>query len=125
MIPLTDTRPRRSWLARLSAIGVSALRWLGVGAGVGIGVSIGLLAIWAPKPATDTAFALGALIMGFGITAWSAAVGLGETIEGVTTQLAISSGWTESGARSAFFVLSWLGIGWATAAAVTSITLGV
>ena len=92
---------------------------------MGIGVSVGLLAIWAPKPATDTAFALGALIMGFGITAWSTAVGIGETIEGVTTQLAISSGWTKSGARAAFFVLSWLGVGWATAAAVASITLGV
>jgi len=107
------------------ALVVAAARWIAVGAAVGTGLSVGLLLVASPKGATDTAFAFGALLLGFGVTAWSTAVGLGRTIEGMQDRLDVSSGWTEAGAREAFFVLSWTGVGWILAAALTAIALGV
>ncbi|CQH44547.1 uncharacterized protein HHUB_1062 [Halobacterium hubeiense] len=104
---------------------VRAGRWTLRGAAVGIAVSLALLVVTSPKGATDTAFALGALVLGFGVFAWATAVGLGETLRGVKQYVDVGSAWTEAGAREAFFVLSWTGAGWAFAAAVTSIALGV
>jgi hypothetical protein len=110
---------------RYRALTVAAARWSAVGAVIGVALSVALLFIASPKGATDTVFALGALILGFGVTAWSTAVGLGRSIEGTQERLDVSSGWTEASARQAFFVLSWAGAGWVVAAALTSIALGV
>lgn len=120
--PVTVSPVRRERLRRLA---VAAARWVAVGAGLGVTVSLGLLVIWTPRNATDTAFALGALVLGFGVTAWSTAVGLGQTIEGMRDRLEVRSDWTEAGAREAFFVLSWTGVGWIVAAAISSIALGI
>lgn len=116
------SRPRAE---RYRALVVGALRWIAAGAVLGTGVSLALLSVWSPKGATDTAFALGALVLGFGVTAWSSAVGMGRTIERMKGRLNVSSGWTEASAREAFFVVSWTGAGWVVAAALTSIALGV
>ncbi|PCR91499.1 DUF7268 family protein [Natrinema ejinorense] len=125
-MPSTDSRvPSEPLLERTRALVVAAARWAAVGGVVGVAVSLALLTIWSPRAATDTAFALGALVLGFGVTAWSTAVGLGRTIEGMKDRLEVSSGWTEAGAREAFFVLSWVGAGWVVAAAASSILLGV
>mgnify|MGYP006286809663 FL=1 len=121
--PLTESAPADT--AGLRALVIRAARWVARGGAVGVAVSLALLVVTSPKGATDTAFALGALVLGFGVTAWSTAVGLGETIEGVQAYMDLDSAWTEAGAREAFFVLSWLGAGWTTAAALTAIALGV
>ncbi|WP_336035401.1 DUF7268 family protein [Halobacterium yunchengense] len=120
--PVGSSRPRAE---RYRALAVGAARWALVGAAVGAALSAALLAVWSPKAATDTAFALGGLVLGFGVTAWSTSVSLGRTIEGMQDRLDVSSGWTEAGARQAFFVLSWTGAGWVVAAALASIALGV
>ncbi|MFC6764862.1 DUF7268 family protein [Natrinema soli] len=126
-MPSTDSAvpvsPAR--LERTRRLVVAAARWVVVGAVLGTVVSLALLTVWTSRTATDTAFALGALVLGFGVTAWSTAVGLGRTIEGMQDHLDVSSGWTEASAREAFFVLSWTGAGWAVAAAVSAILLGV
>ncbi len=126
-MPSTDSDDRvpRAALGHTRRLVIAAARWAAVGAALGVAVSLGLLLVWTPRAATDTAFALGALVLGFGVTAWSAAVGLGRTIEGMQDHLDVSSGWTEAGAREAFFVLSWTGAGWVVAAAASSIALGV
>lgn len=111
--------------ASLRELVVRAGRWTLRGAAVGVALSLALLAVTSPKGATDTAFALGALVLGFGVFAWATAVGLGETLRGVQAYVDVGSAWTEAGAREAFFVLTWTGAGWAFAAAVTSIALGV
>ncbi len=111
--------------ASLRDLAVRAGRWTLRGAAIGVAVSLALLAVTSRKGATDTSFALGALVLGFGVFAWATAIGLGETLDGVRNRLDVSSAWTEAGAREAFFVLSWLGAGWAFAAALTSIALGV
>ena len=116
---------RAGYRDRLRYLVPAAARWVAIGGAIGGIVSLGLLTVFTPKGATDTSFALGALVFGFGLTAWSTAVGLGETISGLRSQMDVSSGWTEAGAREAFFVLSWTGAGWMVAAAITSVALGV
>ncbi|MDF9744045.1 DUF7268 family protein [Natrinema salsiterrestre] len=126
-MPSTD-RPvavSKTRLERTQRLVAAAARWAAVGAVLGTAVSLGLLTVWSARGATDTAFALGALVLGFGVTAWSTAVGLGRTIEGMQDRLDVSSGWTEASAREAFFVISWTGAGWVVAAAACSILLGV
>lgn len=119
-VAVSTTRVERT--RRLVA---AAARWVAVGAVLGAAISLGLLTVWSARGATDTAFALGALVLGFGVTAWSTAVGLGRTIEGMHDHLDVNSGWTEASAREAFFVVSWTGAGWVVAAAASSIVLGV
>ncbi|WP_222917782.1 hypothetical protein [Natrinema sp. SYSU A 869] len=126
-MPSTDSSVpvSRAHVERTRRLVVAATRWVAVGAVLGAVISLGLLVVWTPRAATDTAFALGALVLGFGVTAWSTAVGLGRTIEGMQDHLDVSSGWTEASAREAFFVVSWTGAGWVIAAASSSILLGV
>jgi hypothetical protein len=112
-------------LERIRRLVTAAARWVAIGAVLGAAVSLGLLTVWSARGATDTAFALGALVLGFGVTAWSTAVGLGRTIEGMQDRLDVSAGWTEASAREAFFVVSWTGAGWVVAAAAASIALGL
>jgi len=87
-------------------------RWIAAGVAVGVVVAAGLLAVTSPKGATDTAFAFGVLVLGFGVTAWSVTVGLGESIERMQAYRDSPSRWTQAGARQAFAVLSWIGLGW-------------
>ncbi|QCC59694.1 hypothetical protein DVR14_14080 [Natrinema thermotolerans] len=113
------------YVERTRRLVTAAARWVTIGAALGTTISLGLLVVLSPRTATDTAFAFGTLLLGFGVTAWSTAVGLGRTIEGMRDRLDVSSGWTEAGAREAFFVMSWTGAGWVVAAAGCSILLGV
>ena len=107
--------------AGVGVLARTAGRWVGVGAAVGLVASTGLLAVGSPRAATDTAFALGALVLGFGVTAWSGTVGLGNSIERLQEYRDGQSGWTRAGARQAFAVLTWVGIGWVAAAVTASI----
>lgn len=125
VMPLTNSHEASTRRARVRRLIRAAVRWILVGAGVGTSVSLGLLAVWTPRTATDTAFALGGVLLGFGVIAWSTATGLGRTIEGMQDMLEVSSDWTEASARQAFFVLSWTGTGWILAAIVCAVVLGV
>ncbi|WP_323173974.1 hypothetical protein [Natrialba sp. PRR66] len=117
---LSETRVERT-----RRLVVATASWIAVGAALGTVISLVLASIWTPRTGTDTAFALGALVLGFGVTAWSTAVGMGRTIEGMRDRLDVSSDWTEASAREAFFVVSWTGAGWVVAAAACSIAFGV
>ena len=99
--------------------------WFGVGTVLGTVATLALLVLTSRKGATDTSFALGALVFGFGLATWSAAVGLDKTIEGAQEEFDVSPSWTQQGARQAFTVLSWAGAGWMLAAVVLSFVLGV
>ncbi|SMP31003.1 hypothetical protein SAMN06265347_11735 [Halobellus salinus] len=94
---------------------------MGVGVAVGVAASAGLLAVTSPRGATDTAFALGALVFGFGVTAWSGAIGLGESVERMQEYRDGESEWTQAGARRAFAVLTWTGFGWVIGSVAASI----
>ncbi|MBB6645228.1 hypothetical protein H5V44_02770 [Halobellus sp. MBLA0160] len=96
---------------------------MGIGTGVALAASTGLLAVGSPREATDTAFALGALVLGFGVTAWSGAIGLGNSIERYQAYRDGDSQWTQAGARRAFAVLTWVGLGWALGAVAASVAI--
>ena len=118
--PLTDDVAHRRRLAR------SVARWIVVGAGVGIVTSITLLAVGSPRTATDTAFALGILVAGFGVAAWSGTIALGNSIERLQEHRDSDSEWTQAGARQAFAVLTWVGFGWTVASvAASAVAVGV
>ena len=97
------------------------IRWAAVGAGVGVAVSAGLLVVGSARAATDTAFALGILVLGFGVTAWSGTIALGNSIERMQERRDEESGWTQAGARQAFGVLTWVGLGWTAASIAASV----
>lgn len=69
------------------------------------------LAGWIPREATSTAFALGALVLGFAVISWTGAVMLGPAVESLHDYMDLASGWTEAGARQSFAILSALGFG--------------
>lgn len=50
-------------------------------------------------------------------------VGLGESLTRLQELSDVDAGWTQVGARRAFAVLSWLGVGWALGAVVASVAL--
>ena len=101
----------------------AAATWVARGVACGVVLSLLLTLAVSARGATDTAFALGALVLGFGVTAWSGTVGMGESLTRLQELTAGDSGWTQVGARRAFAVLSWLGGGWTVGATVASVVL--
>ncbi|MGQ3328552.1 MULTISPECIES: DUF7268 family protein [Halorubrum] len=96
-------------------------RWVGVGGLLGVVVAGVLFPIAGAKQATDTSFALGALLFGFGVATWGGAVGFGDSMSAVQDHLGGESEWSREGARQAFAVLTWVGAGWAGTAVAASI----
>lgn len=84
-----------------------------------LGFVLGIVAVPAfiglaelpPREATSTAFALGALVLGFAVISWTGAVMLGPAVESLHDYMDLASGWTEASARQAFAILSALGFG--------------
>jgi hypothetical protein len=100
-----------------------AARWGARGAVAGVVVSALLALALSPRGATDTAFALGALVLGFGVTAWSGAVGMGRSLAALHDLADVRSGWTRVGARRAFAVVTWVGAGWVVGAVGASLAV--
>ena len=96
-------------------------RWVGVGALLGLAVAGVLFPVSGVKQATDTSFALGALLFGFGVATWGGAVGFGDSMSEVQDHLGGESEWSQGGARQAFAVLTWVGAGWVGTAVAASI----
>ncbi|WP_144923908.1 DUF7268 family protein [Halorubrum salsamenti] len=107
----------------LRPFGRAVARWVGVGGLVGVAVAAVLFPVVGSRAATDTSFALGALVFGFGVATWGGTVGFGESMVAVQDHLEGESSWTRSGARQAFAVLTWIGVGWSAAAVAMSIAL--
>jgi hypothetical protein len=103
--------------------GRTVARWVGVGAFLGLAVAGLLLPIAGARGATDTSFALGALLFGFGVATWGGTVGFGDSMSAVQTHLGGESAWSRGGARQAFAVLTWVGAGWTGTAVAASILL--
>ena len=103
--------------------GRTVARWVGVGALLGTVVAGALVPLSGPQRGTDTAFALGALLFGFGVATWGGTVGFGDSMSTVRGHLGGESEWSQEGARQAFAVLTWVGTGWAGAAVAASVLL--
>jgi len=96
-------------------------RWIGVGGLVALVIMGALFPFTGAKQATDTSFAFGVLLFGFGVATWGGAVGFGDSMSAVQDHLGGESAWTREGARQAFAVLTWIGAGWAGTAVAASI----
>jgi hypothetical protein len=103
--------------------GRTVARWVGVGALLGLVVAGLLLPVAGARGATDTSFALGALLFGFGVATWGGTVGFGGSMSAVQSHLGGESEWSREGARQAFAVLTWVGAGWTGTAVAASILL--
>ncbi|QAU13346.1 hypothetical protein EKH57_11795 [Halorubrum sp. BOL3-1] len=103
--------------------GRTVARWVGSGALLGCVAAAALLPVLGPRGATDTSFALGVLVFGFGVATWGGTVGFGDSMAAVQDHLGGESGWNPEGARQAFAVLTWVGAGWSAAAVSASIAL--
>ena len=101
--------------------GRTVARWVGVGGLLGLAAAGVLFPFAGVKGATDTSFALGVLLFGFGVATWGGAVGFGDSMSAVQDHLGGESEWSQEGARQAFAVLTWVGAGWAGTAVAASI----
>ncbi|MDB2225850.1 hypothetical protein PM076_15915 [Halorubrum ezzemoulense] len=97
--------------------------WVGIGSLLGLVVAGTLFPFVEARRATDTSFALGVLLFGFGVATWGGAVGFGDSMSAVQSHLGGESAWSREGARQAFAVLTWVGAGWAGTAVGASILL--
>ena len=107
----------------LLPFGRTVARYVGGGGLLGLVVAGALFPVTGAKRATDTSFALGVLLFGFGVATWGGAVGFGDSMSAVQDHLGGESAWTREGARQAFAVLTWVGAGWTGAAVGASILL--
>lgn len=128
-MPSTDGP--RQWFGRRWGVGRLSRRLRSdhrVRAGA-IGLFAGVIAVpllvlvvgWSPRAAESTTFALGALVLGFAVLAWVAAVMTGPAVESLQTYMDLADGWTAAEARLAFAILSALGLGVMVGSSIASI----
>nr|WP_282594549.1 hypothetical protein [Halomarina salina] len=90
-----------------------------VGAVLGAVLYLALLATSDdPRGASTTAFALGALVFGFGTLGWSGSVLLGESVESAQRLRDTASDWSEADSRRAMARVAGAGAGSMAAVAV-------
>ncbi|MWG34960.1 DUF7268 family protein [Halomarina oriensis] len=114
--PLGSTAALRRYLRDgLGLLARSAL----VGAALGAVLLLGLLATGeSERAASTTAFALGALVFGFGTLSWSGSVLLGGSVESAQRFLDTNTDWTEADSRRAMARVAGAGLGAMLAVAV-------
>lgn len=75
-------------------------------------IAIGLVATGSTvQDSSSTAFALGALVMGFGLTTWATSIWLGDVLETFLVTTETGSDWTKADAVTAFSVITMVGGG--------------
>ncbi|WP_436925138.1 DUF7268 family protein [Halosimplex amylolyticum] len=99
----------RRWVRpRARTVGTAAV----VGVVVGVAAMVALVLSTGDARASEaTAFALGALALGFGVVGWSGSVLAGRSIETVQRHLDADSDWTEASSRRAMARIAGFGAG--------------
>ena len=103
-----------------------------VGSAAAVGAALGVVAAGAlaassgdVEAGTRTAFALGALVLGFGVLGWSGSAMVGDSVETAQRYMATGTDWTERDSRRAMARLSGAGAGAMLAVvAVRTVLLG-
>lgn len=90
----------------------------------GVGVLGFLVAGRDLAAASETAFALAALVFGFALVGWSASVFAGRGIENMQKHLDTGSDWTETDSRQAMVVLASVGGGGMVGVVAATMLLG-
>lgn len=108
MSDATAASLRAGLRVRVRLIGSAAA----VGAVLGVVVAGALAASSGDVEAgTRTAFALGALVLGFGVLGWSGSAMVGDSVETAQRYMETGTDWTERGSRRAMARLSGAGAG--------------
>jgi len=95
----------------------------------GAGVVVGLVALagltldGTLRAATETTFAVGALLLGFGVLGWSGSVMAGRGIENMQRYMDTGSDWTETDSRRAMARISGFGVGVMLAGSLATVLL--
>ncbi|USZ74544.1 hypothetical protein NGM07_13960 [Halorussus vallis] len=102
-----------------------------VGRAAGLGFAAGALAVGGfvaagetVRFASDTVFAVGALILGFAVLGWSGSVFAGRGIENAQEHLDVSSNWSEADSRRAMTLLAGVGVGGMVGSVLATLALG-
>jgi hypothetical protein len=114
--PLDSTTSLRTYLRSSARL---LVRSAAVGALLGTAVFlVSVIGGDGPLLASTTAFALGALVFGFGTLGWSGSVLLGESVESAQRFLETGTDWTEASSRRAMARIAGVGAGVMVAVAV-------
>ncbi len=108
--PAGWTRPRARLVGRAAAVGVA----------VGLVALLGLPAALPARQVRVTAFALGALALGFGVLGWAASAMAGPGIENAQRLVDADTGWTERRSRRAMARVAGFGAGVMAAVPLTA-----
>ncbi|MFD1644312.1 DUF7268 family protein [Haloarchaeobius litoreus] len=93
------------------------------GVAAGLLLVVGLTVNGTLRGATETTFALGALLLGFGVLGWSGSVMAGRGIENMQRYMDTGSDWTEADSRRAMARISGFGVGVMLAASLATALL--
>lgn len=107
-----------TWLeSRLRLVGGAA-----VAGGAGGALAVPAWRLYAGDgTAVTTVFAVGALLLGFGLLGWSGSVFAGRGIENMQTYMGTATGWTEADSRRAMARLLGFGLGVMVVAPVSGV----
>ena len=95
-----------------------------LGAGLGAFGLVVLVATGEPvDPASETVFAVGALVFGFSLLGWSGSVFAGRGIENFQRHLGGPSDWSEADSRQAMAVLGGVGVGGMVGASLATVVV--
>lgn len=85
-----------------------------------------LLALdWTPRNASELVFSVAALVFSVGLIGWSTVLMAGEAMEGFSSELGLSEGWTVRSGRQAMALLVAGGGGGMVGAALAGSPFGV
>lgn len=84
-----------------------------VGTAAVAGALVGALSVlvFGPSGLAETVFALGALVMGFGLLGWAGSMLVGSAVENMKQYLDLGTDWTEADSRRAMARLGGFGAG--------------
>ena len=105
-----EARSEREPTVRERARTVGRATLLGTVLGV-VGVALLVALGETLRFASETVFAVGALVLGFALLGWSGSVFAGRGIENAQEHLDVSSNWSEAASRRAMVVLLGVGAG--------------
>lgn len=96
---------------------------VGVLAGVACVVFFDIVLGGTRRSASDTTFALGTLVMGFGTVGWSGSIMAGRGIEEMQRHLDTGTGWTEADSRRAMTRIAGFGAGMMIGTVLSTVVL--
>ena len=107
---------------RVRLVGRTALLGLALGA---LGVPLAIASGETLQSASETVFAVGALVFGFALIGWSGSVFMGDAVESMQEYMDTNTNWTEADSRQAMAILGSVGLGGMVGASLATVVVGI